>query len=134
MKVCVPTVGYGGLEEHVGEHFGRVPTYTIFDTETNEVKVIENTSEHMGGSGYPPEILAREGVEIMLCSGLGRRAIGLFEQFGIMVYVGAMGTVRNALDMWKEGGLQPATDETACKKHAFHDNHKDKNENCHRKW
>ncbi len=133
MKVCIPTVGYGGLEEHVGEHFGRVPTYTIFDTETNEVKVIENTSEHMGGSGYPPEILAREGVGIMLCSGLGRRAIGLFEQFGIMVYIGAMGTVRNALDRWKEGGLQPATDETACKKHAFH-GHKDKNESRHRKW
>lgn len=131
MKVCIPTVGHGGLEEQVGEHFGRVPTYTIVDTETNEVKVIENTSEHMGGSGYPPEILAREGVEIMLCSGLGRRAIGLFEQFGVMVYVGAMGTVENALNMWKNGMLQQATDETACKAHAFH-THKEKNENCNR--
>ena len=124
MKVCVPTLGYGGLEEQVGGHFGRVPTYTIVDTETNEVRVIENTSEHMGGRGYPPELLAKESVEVMLCSGLGRRAIGLFEQFGIMVYVGASGTVKDALEMWKKGMLQPATDENACKEHAFH-GHKD---------
>jgi predicted Fe-Mo cluster-binding NifX family protein len=88
----------------------------------------------MGGSGYPPDILAREGVETMLCSGLGRRAIGLFEQLGIMVYIGAKGTVKDTLDLWKQGGLQQATDETACKKHAFHDSHKDKHENCNRKW
>lgn len=124
MKVCVPTLGYGGWEEQVGEHFGRVPTYTIIDTERNELRVIKNTSEHMGGVGYPPEILAKEGVEVMLCSGLGRKAIGLFEQFGIMVYVGASGTVRDALEMWKKGMLQAATDENACREHAFH-THKD---------
>jgi len=124
MKVCVPTLGYDGWEEKVGGHFGRVPTYTTIDTETNEVRVIENTSEHMGGEGYPPEILAKEGVEVMHCSGLGRRAIGLFEQFGIMVYIGASGTVRDALEMWKKGLLQPATDENACREHAFHE-HRD---------
>ena len=134
MKVCIPTVGYNGLEEYVGEHFGRVPTYTLFDTDTDELKVMENTSEHMGGCGYPPDILARAGVEIMLCSGLGRRAIGLFEQHGIMVYIGAKGTVRDTLDLWKKGELQQATDEKACKEHAFHDSHKEKHENCNRKW
>ena len=119
MRVCVPTMGNRGLDEQVGEHFGRVPTYTIVDTETDQVNVIDNTSEHGGGSGYPPEIIARAGAEAMICAGLGRRAIGMFEEMGIMVYVGAYGTVRDAVQMWKDGRLQSATDENACRQHAF---------------
>lgn len=53
----------------------------------------------------------------MLCSGLGPRAIMMFEEFGIEVYVGAQGTVKDTLDLWKNGKLQVATDELACKMH-----------------
>ena len=99
IKVCIPTMGKRGLDEQVGEHFGRVPTYTIVNIETNTIEIIENISSHMGGSGYPPELIKKAGTAIMLCGGLGRRTISLFEQLGIMVYVGARGTVRNALQM-----------------------------------
>jgi len=51
MKVCIPTEGEGGIDDLVGQHFGRVPTYTIVDLDTNEVEVTQNTSEHMGGVG-----------------------------------------------------------------------------------
>ena len=127
MKVCMPTMSNMGLKDMIGEHFGRVPTYTIIDSESNEFKVIENTSEHMGGKGYPPEIMQVAGVEVMICSGLGRRAVQMFEHMGIMVYVGASGSVQNALDLWKNGHLQAATDENACRQHAFH-----KNDNGHK--
>jgi predicted Fe-Mo cluster-binding NifX family protein len=127
MKVCVPTMGKKGLDDQVGEHFGRVPTYTIVNTETYEVKVINNTSEHMGGTGYPAEILAATGINVMICSGLGRRAIMMFENNGIMVYVGASGSVRDSIQLWKDNQLQMATDENACSQHAFrkedHDHH-----------
>jgi predicted Fe-Mo cluster-binding NifX family protein len=120
MKIAIPTLGNRGLNETVGEHFGRVPTYTLIDTETNEVRIIQNTSHHLGGEGYPPELLAKNGVEIMLCSGLGRRAIQMFEQFGIEVYVGAYGTVKDVIEMWKNNKLELATDENACRQHKFH--------------
>lgn len=119
IKVCVPTMGKRGLDEQVGEHFGRVPTYTIVDIETNTIEIIENTSSHMSGSGYPPELIKQADTAIMLCGGLGRRAISMFEQLGIMVYVGARGTVKNTLQMYKKGQLQAATDENACRQHAF---------------
>lgn len=119
MKLAVPSSDSGGLKDLVGEHFGRVPNYTLFDTETNEVAIVKNTSEHAGGTGYPPEILAPAGAEAMLCGGLGRRAIMMFQELGIMVYVGARGTVQDAIQMWKDGQLQAATDETACQQHAF---------------
>ncbi|NQT97051.1 MAG: NifB/NifX family molybdenum-iron cluster-binding protein [Candidatus Marinimicrobia bacterium] len=119
MIVCIPTNGNNGLKDTVGEHFGRVPYYTVVDTESDSVETLSNTSEHGGGSGYPPEIMARAGVEVMLCGGLGRRAIMLFEEMGIMVYVGARGTVSNAIEQWKNNQLAAATDKNACEQHAF---------------
>lgn len=119
MKVCVPTMGNRGLNEQLGEHFGRVPTYTIVDTDTGEIEILHNTSMHMGGRGYAPELLSTANVDVMLCSGLGRRAIGMFEDFSIMVYIGAYGTVKDTIQMWQEGKLQPATDANACGRHAF---------------
>ena len=123
MKICIPTMGENGLDNLVGEHFGRVPTYTIVNLETNEVKVIPNTSEHAGGYGYPPEIMAREGVDAMVCRGLGRRAISMFEQLGIEVYIGASGTVKDAVEAFKKGTLKKASEDDACAKHAFRDRH-----------
>ncbi|HDO19670.1 MAG TPA: dinitrogenase iron-molybdenum cofactor biosynthesis protein [Thermoplasmatales archaeon] len=108
MKICIPTAGSGGLGDMVGEHFGRVPTYTIVDLETGDVKIIRNTSIHMGGTLYPPEIMAKEGVDVMICRGLGRRAIGMFRDFNIDVYIGAEGTVERAIELFKQGKLRKA--------------------------
>jgi len=117
MKIAIPTMGIKGLDEEVSQHFGRAPTYTIVDIETNEVKIINNTSQHTGGQGHPPEIIAKEGINVVLCSGLGPKAITMFESFGIDVFVGASGNVKGAIAMWKEGKLPRATDANACKKH-----------------
>ena len=120
MRVCVPSAGPGGLDDWVGEHFGRVPTYTIYDTETGQVEILPNTSEHMGGVGLPAELLAQAGVEVVICAGLGRRAIGLLSQSGIEVCTGATGTVREAIEAWRSGKLSGAD---ACDRHLFHDRH-----------
>jgi predicted Fe-Mo cluster-binding NifX family protein len=117
MKVGIPTLGTQGLSEEISPHFGRAPTFTIVDDETQEVEVIENTSEHLGGVGKPPELLVDHGADIMLCSGLGPKAVHMFESYGIRVFVGATGTVQDTLELWKENILQEATDENACKMH-----------------
>jgi len=121
MKVAFPTMGNGGMDELVGEHFGRVPTYTIVDTETEEVTVIPNTSVHMGGEGDPPEIMARQGVTAMICRGIGRKAIALFQELGIDVYCGAAGTVRDSLDAFKS--VEKAGIGDACESHTYHHHH-----------
>jgi predicted Fe-Mo cluster-binding NifX family protein len=123
MKICIPTMGNNGLNDFVGEHFGRVPTYTIVDLDTDEVKVVQNTSEHMGGVGYPPEIMVREGVNVLVCKGLGRRAISMFDETGIEVYIGASGTVKDVVSAFKQGRLQKAGIGDACGQHAFRDEH-----------
>jgi len=119
MKIAVPTDGDKGLNELIGQHFGRVKYYTLVDTETNEVRVIPNTSHHMGGVGYPPEILADAGVDILLCSGLGKRAVQMFREKKIKVYVGAYGTVGDAIESYTTGDLIEASEDSACSQHAF---------------
>jgi len=123
MKIGIPTISNKGLDDQIGEHFGRVPTYTIIDLDTNEIKIIENSSHHMGGAGYPTEILSKEGVKVMICQGLGRRAIGMFTEFGIDVYIGATGTVKQAIDAYREGKLTKAGEDQACTQHAFRGEH-----------
>jgi len=122
-RVCIPTAGPGGLDDLVGEHFGRVPSYTIYNSETGEVVVVDNTSEHAGGSGLPAQILAGLGIDVLLCNGLGRRAIGILNENGIEVCVGVSGTADEAIESWKGGRLSGASEGDACQKHTFHDHH-----------
>jgi predicted Fe-Mo cluster-binding NifX family protein len=117
MKLCIPTTDSGGLDDTVCDHFGRAPTFTVVDTETDEVLVVKNRSEHMGGLGKPPEHIAKTGAEVLICSGLGPRAIDMLVEFNIKVFVGATGTVKDAIDMWKDGKLTSATYDVACKEH-----------------
>ena len=114
MRVTVPTTGDKGMEEQVNDHIGNAPTYTIVDTETGEVRTVENTSNHRGGVGMPPEVIARAGTDVVLCFTLGPRAVDLFSGYGIKVHVGAEGTVEDAIKAWKAGQLAEADEHTDC--------------------
>ena len=123
-RICVPTAGDGGLDDTVGEHFGRVPTYTIFDTETESVDIVDNTSEHAGGSGLPADILSKLGINVLLCRGAGRRALDILGTNGIEVCIGVDGTAGEAIGAWKTGSLSSASGKDACQQHTFHDHEK----------
>jgi len=117
MRLCVPTMEDGGLDGLVCDHFGRAPTFTVIDLDSNEVQVVKNRSEHMGGLGKPPEHVAKTGAKIMICSGLGPKAIDMLQSLGIQVFVGATGTVKDSVQMWRDGKLQLASHDIACKEH-----------------
>jgi len=123
-KICIPTEGAGGLDAAVGEHFGRVPTFTVFDTESGSARIVPNTSEHMGGQGLPADLLADMGIDVVLCQGLGRRAIGILSQRGIHVSIGFRGSAGEAIDAWKQGETDAVGEESACQQRTFHDHEK----------
>ena len=120
MKIAMPTMGAKGMDEMISQHFGRSQTFTIYNTEQNEVYVIENMGKHRGGSMNPPELLAEEEIDVMLCSNLGRKAIDLFEDLGIEVYCGAGNTVKEALEAWHNDELKAASLSDGCEE-ARHD-------------
>lgn len=118
MKLCVPSMEKGGFDDLVCEHFGRAPTFTVIDLDSNQVQVVKNRSEHMGGLGKPPEHIAKTGAKVLVCSGLGPKAIDMLQSLGVQVFVGASGTVKDAVQMWRDGKLQSASHEVACKEHS----------------
>lgn len=95
MRIAISTEG-----NEVSPHFGRCPFFTIIDIEDNNVKskkVIENPGHH---PGFLPEFLKENGVEYIIAGGMGRKAAGLFNQFGIKTVVGITGTIEEVV-----GGL-----------------------------
>lgn len=131
MKISVPSNGQGGLDDMVGQHFGQVPNYTVYDTDSKEVMVVPNTSEHNGGVGLPPELMSKEGVHVMLCGGLGKKAVDMFERFEIDVFVGATGLIKDAIDSWDSGKLAKATKDNSCSGHDHDHDHDHSNGHCH---
>jgi predicted Fe-Mo cluster-binding NifX family protein len=117
MKVAMPTLGENGLEDQIFPHFGRAPAFTIVDTDTLEFEIQENVSEHFGGGSKAPSVVAGAGAEALLCSGIGPRAITMFESLGIRVFTGASGSVAASVKAFKEGRLHEATDKDACIQH-----------------
>ena len=114
-KIVIPTDGKKGLDEKVAMHFGRCKTYTFLDENGGLLEVIDNTSSHMGGEGMPPELMRQHGADVLLCKGLGRRALQMCREIEIKVYVCDAETVKDMFKMWKSAGLKQAGDEDACK-------------------
>ena len=114
MLIGIPAETDDGLDSPVFPHFGRAPYFALVDTETGECRSVVNGSSHNGGTKLPPEWLHEIGVEALVCGGLGQRAISLFEEHSIPVYIGAADTVRGMVEAFNEGRLQLATLADGC--------------------
>lgn len=114
MKIVIPTNDKKGLDAGIAEHFGRCRTYTFLDEDGEILDVIDNTSEHMGGKGLPPELMKEHGADILLCRGLGPRALSLCKDICIDVYVSDAETVREIFELWKNKKIKRADIDDAC--------------------
>jgi predicted Fe-Mo cluster-binding NifX family protein len=113
LKYAIPSQGKKGLEEELGYHFGKSPFFTIWDEKTNEIEVIENSSEHFGGIGLPAEFLAKQ-CNGLICGGIGSRAISLCSELGLKVFVGAEGKIKEVIADFTAGRLREATMDDGC--------------------
>ena len=108
MKIAISTDG-----ESVSGHFGRCPSFTIVEIEGREIKnkeIINNPGHH---PGFIPEFLYERGVDCIVSGGMGRKAEGFFNQYGIDTIIGITGTVEETLEKLKNGTLKSG--ESLCK-------------------
>lgn len=117
MKIVVPTNTKKGLDDKIAEHFGRCLTYTFLNEKGEVIEIINNTSEHMGGTGLPPELMKKHNADVLLCKDLGPRAIDLCKELGIDVYVYQAETVKDIFELWQNKKLKKASVEDTCEKH-----------------
>jgi len=117
VKIVIPTDGKNGLTEKIAEHFGRCNTYTFLNKEGEVLEIIDNTSEHMGGQGLPPELMKMHGANVLLCHDLGPRALNLCRELGIKIFCSKSQTVKDVFELWKNNKLQEASFEDICEDH-----------------
>ncbi|ACL70585.1 NifB/NifX family molybdenum-iron cluster-binding protein [Halothermothrix orenii] len=105
MKIAVPSEG-----NKISPHFGRCSQFTIIDVNDGGIinkEVIPNPGHT---PGFLPKFLNEQGVDVVLVSGMGRRAKDLFDQMGIKVISGASGSVGECIESYLAGKLDSTDD------------------------
>ncbi|MCE7741591.1 MAG: dinitrogenase iron-molybdenum cofactor biosynthesis protein [Candidatus Heimdallarchaeota archaeon] len=113
MKYAVPLDTKDDINSIVGMHFGHVPFYAIWNDENDEIDIIDNKSDHKGGSGLPMEFLANHCNGVLL-KGAGARAVMIGQELGLAIYMGADGTLKDTIQRFKDGTLHLATKDDGC--------------------
>jgi predicted Fe-Mo cluster-binding NifX family protein len=112
MKIALATDEDRGLEAVLSHHFGRCPYYILVDIdekEIKEVKAVQNPFyESHGQPGEVPNFIKSSGAQIIIAGGMGPKAIGFFDQFGIQAITGASGIVREVIKAYMSGRIQGA--------------------------
>jgi predicted Fe-Mo cluster-binding NifX family protein len=109
MKVAVTANGVD-LNAPISPVFGRCPTYILVDTETMHVEAMVNSGKRsLRGAGFDaPELIAERGAQAVVTGSVGPNAFRVLQDLGVPVYLYKRGTVREAIDAYQAGQLQPA--------------------------
>ncbi|MBN1934593.1 MAG: NifB/NifX family molybdenum-iron cluster-binding protein [Anaerolineae bacterium] len=110
MKVVV-TASAAGLDAAVSPVFGRCPTYVVVDTDTMQCESVENPAVSApGGAGVQAaQFIVGLGAQAVLSGNVGPNAYGVFQAAGVEVYLTGGGTVRDAVEAYRAGQIQPVS-------------------------
>ena len=99
-------------------HFGSAPYFTVYDTEKEQVETIDNTNaQHAHGMCQPIAAIGPASVNVVICQGMGRRAVEKLNESGIKAYRQDGGTVAEVIKKFKTNELEEMTVENACGHH-----------------
>jgi len=115
MKVVVSAVA-PSLDAEVEPRFGRAPYFILVDTDTMSlIEAIENTfAMQASGAGIQAaQLVLDKGAEAVITGNVGPKAFQVFVTAKIPVITGASGTVKDAIDQFKQGKLSPTTSATS---------------------
>ncbi len=100
MKIAV-TYEAGLIFQHFG-HTSQFKVYNVENGAVTESKVIDTLGQ---GHGALAGFLMAQGVEAVICGGIGMGAINALGQFGIKVFGGVTGDCDEAVELYLAGEL-----------------------------
>jgi predicted Fe-Mo cluster-binding NifX family protein len=110
MKIAVSAKGKT-LDSELDARFGRAACFIIVDPDSLAYQVVENTQNLNAAQGagiQAAKTVADQGVKAVLTGNCGPKAYAVLEQAGISVVTGASGSVKAALEQYKNGSLSTA--------------------------
>lgn len=121
MKICIPTENREGLNAKVHAHFGSAKYFTIYDTEKDSVNTIDNTNAHHShGMCHPISVLGTGSIDVVVCQGMGMRAVQKLNEAGIKAYQVSGDTVAEVIKKYTDNELREITVQNACAQHGCH--------------
>jgi len=110
MKIAVTSTG-ANLDAEVDPRFGRAKIFIIVDTETGDFEVLDNAQNVNAAQGAGIQAgtsISDKGVEYLLTGHCGPNAFRTLASANIKVITGAEGTVKQAVEDFKNGKLKAA--------------------------
>ncbi len=107
MKIAV-TSRTASMDGEVDQRFGRAVYFIIYDTESDEFRVVDNAQNlnAMQGAGIQAaETVVSEGVDAVITGHCGPKAFRTLTAAGIRIFSGASGTIKEAIDEYRKGKL-----------------------------
>ncbi|HSV43309.1 MAG TPA: NifB/NifX family molybdenum-iron cluster-binding protein [Candidatus Bathyarchaeia archaeon] len=121
MKLCIPTETNEGLNAPVFGHFGSAPFFTMVDTDTRAVQVVDNTNaHHEHGMCHPLGVLGTAAFDAVVCQGMGTRAVQKLNDAGIKAFRAQAQTVEDVIKQYIGNELSEITVDNACAQHGCH--------------
>lgn len=99
----------------VFQHFGKTEAFQVYEVEGNEVVSSRPMDTNGSGHGALAALLAEQGVDVVICGGIGDGAQDALAQAGIQVCSGAAGSADAAVEAFLKGELESAG--TTCDRH-----------------
>lgn len=110
MKIAVTSKG-AGLDSETDPRFGRAAYILIVHTETLELESIdnqENVNAFKGAGIQASTMIIDKGAEVLLTGYCGPNAFKTLQAGGVKVVNDISGSVRHAVNLFKEGHLKYA--------------------------
>ncbi|SKA68334.1 NifB/NifX family molybdenum-iron cluster-binding protein [Desulfobaculum bizertense] len=110
MKIAITSQGQT-LDSAVDLRFGRAAGFVVVDTETQQTSFSDNAQNltlAQGAGIQAAQNVARTGAEAVITGHVGPKAYAALHKGGIKIYLGANGTVDEALKAFQAGTLEPA--------------------------
>ena len=92
----------------VFQHFGKTENFKVYEVEDNKIISSEVISSNGSGHGALAGVLADQGVDVLICGGLGGGAQTALAEAGIEVCAGAAGDTDKAVQDYLDGTLEDA--------------------------
>jgi len=108
MKICITAQG-NTLDSKVDPRFGRCQYFIIADTDNPGFEAIENPNlESAGGAGIVSgQLVSSKSVKAVLTGNVGPNAFQTLQAAKVDVVTGVSGSVKEAIEKYKKGELNP---------------------------
>lgn len=89
----------------VFQHFGKTESFKVYEVEDNKVISSEVIGSNGTGHGALAGLLAEQGVDVLICGGIGGGAQTALTEAGIELCAGAQGNTDQAVESYLKGEL-----------------------------